>query len=68
MDTKCYEARGLLELDFELSRGGVTIRIPFTGGSMGSNGVISARYSTSSRVIQHLIESSPAFNHKIFPL
>lgn len=55
---KTYAARGMLDFQMALKLGGATIRIVFSGGSMGSNGVISAKYTTDNPAIQYMIEHS----------
>ena len=60
---KTYAARGLIEWVMTLTNpGGFSIKICFSGGSMGINGVIPAKYSTDNPVIQHLIEKSKEFS------
>lgn len=63
MQTKTYLARGLLDYRMVLKTGGVTLRLLFSGGSMSSNGVIPARYTTDNEAIQKLIEKSPQFKN-----
>ena len=58
---KTYCARGLLEWQMALNAGGAIIRICFSGGHMGANGVVPARYSTDNAAIQRLIERTPQF-------
>lgn len=58
---KTYAVRGLLEWHLLLHANGVDIPIRFSGGTMGSNGVIGGRYSTDNPVIQRLIESTSHF-------
>ncbi len=58
---KTYGVRGLLEWKMTLRAGKARIRVAFTGGSMGGNGVIPAKYVTDSPAIQRLIESSGYF-------
>lgn len=55
---KTYAARGMIDWQLALNVGGAVIRICFTDGSMGSNGVIPARYTTESPAIQRMIEDS----------
>lgn len=59
--TKTYIAKGLLEFQMTIPVGGAYIRICFSGGSMGSNGVLPARYSTDNEAIQKIIENSDHF-------
>lgn len=61
MTRKTYAARGLLDWQMALNVGGAIIRICFSGGSMGSNGVIPAKYVTENEAIQKIIESTPFF-------
>ena len=61
MTRKTYAARGMLDWQMALNVGGALLRIRFSGGSMGSNGVIPAKYITDNEVIQHLIEESREF-------
>ena len=56
-----YAARGLLDWQMALNVAGAVIRICFSGGSMGSNGVIPARYTTDNEAIQKIIENHPLF-------
>ena len=63
-----YAARGMLDWQVALDVKGAIIRICFTGGQMGPNGVIPAKYTTDNEVIQKIIEDSPEFNHRIFKL
>lgn len=58
---KIYQAKGLLEYQMTLRLGGVNIRICFSGGTMGSNGVQGGTYITDNPVIQSLIEASRQF-------
>lgn len=62
---KTYIAKGLLEYQMTINVGGAIIRICFSGGSMGSNGVISARYTTDNKAIQRLIEESRQYKDRI---
>lgn len=59
MIRKTYAAKGLLDFQMALNIAGAIIRIRFTGGSMASNGVISAKYTTDNAVIQKYMELSP---------
>ena len=61
MIRKTYAARGLLDYQMTLDIAGAIIRLRFTGGSMGTNGVISAKYTTDNQVLQKLIEKSPQY-------
>lgn len=53
-----YCARGLLDWQMALNVGGAIIKICFSGGSMGTNGVIPARYITDNEAIQKIIEDT----------
>ena len=55
---KIYGARGMLDWQLALDVKGAIVRICFSGGSMGSNGVIPARYVTENEAIQKIIEES----------
>ena len=69
MKKKTYAARGLLEWQMALNVGGAILRICFSGGSMGSNGVLPAKYTTDNPAIQKVIEKSKHFiSGKIFLL
>lgn len=56
-----YAARGLLDWQLALNVAGAIIRICFSGGSMGSNGVVPARYTTDNPAIQKIIEKTRYF-------
>lgn len=59
---KTYGVRGLIEWKMALRVDSRTcVRVNFTGGSMGSNGVVPAKYTTDNPVVQHLIENSVHF-------
>lgn len=64
MVRKTYAAKGLLEFKMALNIGGAVIRILFSGGYMGSNGVVSAKYTTDNPAIIRLIESSTQFRSR----
>lgn len=65
--TKTYGARGMLDWQMALNAGGAIIKICFSGGSMGPNGVIPAKYSTDNAAIQRMIEKTGYFRSgKIF--
>lgn len=64
MTRKTYAARGLIDFQMALNVAGAVIRLCFSGGSMGVNGVISAKYTTDNPAIQKLIEKSEHFNEK----
>lgn len=64
---KTYAARGLLDWQMALNVGGAIIRIAFSGGTMGSNGVIPAKYTTDNIAIQRIIENTKEYKSgKIF--
>lgn len=58
---KTYAARGLLDWQMALNVGGAILRICFSGGTMGSNGVVPARYTTENEAIQRIIETTDYF-------
>lgn len=58
---KIYQAKGLLEYQMTLTLGGANIRICFSGGTMGSNGVQGGTYVTDNPLIQALIEATPQY-------
>lgn len=58
---KTYAAKGLIDWQLALNVSGAIIRICFSGGTMGSNGVIPAKYTTDNEAIQHIIENSRQF-------
>lgn len=58
---KTYGVRGLLEWKMTLRAGKARIKVAFTGGSMGGNGVVPAKYVTDNPAIQRLIEDSKHF-------
>lgn len=60
---KTYAARGLLDWQMALNVGGAIIKICFSGGSMGINGVIPAKYTTDNPVIQRIIEDTMQFKN-----
>lgn len=66
MIKKTYAARGMIDWQMAINVKGAIIKIPFTGGSMGSNGVIPAKFTTDNPVIQQLLEKSKVFKtHRI---
>lgn len=58
---KTYAARGLLEFLMVVPVAGATLRLRFSGGTMGSNGIVPAKYVTDNEAIQKIIEKSPQF-------
>lgn len=58
---KTYAARGLLDWQLALNIGGAILRLHFSDGAMGTNGVLPAKYTTDNRAIQHIIEKSDHF-------
>ena len=67
MKKKTYGARGLLDWQMALNVGGAILKIYFSGGSMGSNGLIPAKYTTENDAIQRMIEETPEYKcGKIF--
>lgn len=63
MIRKTYAARGMIDWQMALNIKGAVIKICFSGGSMGSNGVIPAKYTTENEVIQHLLEKSDEYKN-----
>lgn len=64
---KTYAARGLLEWQTLIPTGGAVLRLHFKGGTMGTNGILPAKFTTGDPVVQRLIESSRQFQTgKIF--
>lgn len=61
MAIKTYAARGLLEYLLPVACEGARLRLHFEGGSMGTNGILPGKYSTSNRALQMIIEGSPPF-------
>ena len=61
MVKKTYAAAGLLDYKMTLNVNGAFLRLCFSGGSMGYNGVISAKYSTDNPALQRMIENSEQF-------
>lgn len=59
-----YAARGLLEWQMAINVGGAILRLLFTGGYMGINGVIPAKYTTENVAIQKIIEKSSQYKSK----
>ena len=59
---KTYAVRGLIEWQMTLDVAGALLRINFTGGSMGTNGVRPARFTTTNPALQKLIEKSRHFS------
>lgn len=55
---KTYAARGMLDWQMALDIKGAIVKIRFSGGSMGPNGVIPARYPTENEAIQKIIENT----------
>ena len=58
MATKTYGIKGLMEWVALIRVGKATIRVPFSGGSMSAFDVVPATYTTSDKVMQHIIEKS----------
>ena len=61
MIRKTYAARGLLDFQMAINVGGAILRILFSGGMMGANGVISAKYTTDNEALHQIIENSDQF-------
>ena len=62
MSRKIYATRGLIDFTMALNVGGAILRLCFSGGSMGSNGIISAKYTTDNKALQRMIEKSKQFD------
>ena len=62
--SKTYAVKGLIEWQMVLNVGGATMRLCFSGGRMGVNGVIPAKYTTDSPAIQKMIEDTDYFKQK----
>ena len=62
MPIKTYAARGLLDLQMALNVGGAILRICFSGGYMGSTGVVAAKYVTDNEALQKIIEKTRQFD------
>ena len=58
---KTYAARGLIDFQMALKVGEAVLRIRFSDGAMGSNGVIPAKYVTENEALQAIIEKSEYF-------
>ena len=58
---KKYIAKGLLEFRMTINVGGAMVRIPFTDGAMGYNGIIPASFITDNAALQAMIEDSRQF-------
>lgn len=64
---KTYGVRGLLEWKMAITAGKAAVRINFSGGTMGSNGVRPAKFVTDNPAIQALIESGEHYRSgKVF--
>ena len=58
---KTYAARGMLDWKMAINVDGAILRIFFSGGYMGSNGVMAAKYTTDNPAIQNIIEKTEHF-------
>ena len=56
-----YGVYNIVEWHARLRMGKATMKVSFTGGSMTTNGIIPATYTTSDPIIQFVIENSPEF-------
>ena len=64
---KTYAVKGLIEWQLALNIGGAILKLKFTGGRMGTNGVLPAKFTTDSKALQQIIEKSDHFRkQKIF--
>ncbi|MDE6576746.1 MAG: hypothetical protein K2J82_07915 [Muribaculaceae bacterium] len=61
---KTYIAPGMLDWQMCIPVGKSRVRINFTGGFMGPNGLVSSRFSTSDPALQRIIENSPQFERR----
>ena len=61
MARKTYAARGMIDWQMAINVNGAIIKIYFTGGYMGSNGLMPAKYTTDNEAIQKIIEATPQF-------
>lgn len=61
---KIYYAKGMIEWQAAFKHNGIVLRLLFSGGCMGSNGIIPAKYTTDNRAIQRIIESSDYFKEQ----
>lgn len=57
-----YGVYNLIEWQAILRMGRAVVRIPFTGGSITTQGVTPATYTTSDPIIQYAIERSPEYH------
>ena len=58
---KTYAVKGLIECVMNINVGGALLKLRFSGGNMGMNGVIPANYSTDNEALQEMIENSHEF-------
>lgn len=56
-----YGVYNLIEWHALLQMGKATVKVPFTGGSMTTQGVTPATFTTENPVVQFAIERSPEF-------
>lgn len=56
-----YAVYGLTECEMLIPAGNARLRIHFSGGSLSALGSVPATYTTRSRIVMRLIESSPQF-------
>ena len=56
-----YIVRGLLDWKMTINTGGAILRFHFSGGTMGPNGVVPARYCTDNEALQKIIENSEPY-------
>ena len=58
---KTYAARGLLDFRMVINVTGAVLRLCFSGGYMGTNGVVPAKYTTENEALQKIIENTRNF-------
>lgn len=64
MITKTYGIKGLLEKHCVLKAGGMKMRVSFTNGTLTSNGVAPATFTTSDPLTQFVIENCDKFKRR----
>lgn len=57
-----YVVYGMTEWRMLIPAGQARVLVRFTGGSMSGYGVVPARFTTRSKYVSQLIESTPEFN------
>ena len=64
MITKTYGIKGLLEKHCVLKAGGMKMKVSFTNGTLTSNGVAPATFTTSDPLTQFVIENCDKFKRR----